>query len=400
MKRITLAVLVVLALSVSCQPVTPSNPKITIVDGEKVITVDRTVDTPAAVLISAGIPFSPDDLILVDGQELTADTVLPEGATTIQIRHSLPITLINAGQQQIIQSNAFTVGQVVSDNGLSLREGDYLDPPAATPILGPLTIEYRPAGLITISSGSDSITSMTSAKTVGQALAEAGLPLQGLDYSIPGETEPLPEDGNIKVVRVNESVTLVQKSIPFNTEVQLTADLELDQQELLQVGEPGLAVTRTRTRYEDGQEVDQTSDGEAMVLPARDRIVGAGTKIVLRTLDTPEGPLEYYRAVKVYATSYSPCRLGVSGCNSTTAGGMKAQKGVIAVIRPWWKFMNGSPVYVTGYGRAVISDIGAGFSDKNWIDLAYSDADYIPWHSWTTLYFLTPVPPSLMYVLE
>jgi hypothetical protein len=79
---------------------------------------------------------------------------------------------------------------------------------------------------------------------------------------------------------------------------------------------------------------------------------------------------------------------------------MKAQKGVIGVIRSWWRYMNGDPVYVPGYGRAIISDIGAGINGRYWIDLAYGDDDYVPWHSWVTLYFLTPVPPTIMYILE
>jgi uncharacterized protein YabE (DUF348 family) len=398
MKRTMIAIIAILVISTSCQPV-ESLPQINIVDGDKVVSLKRSLDSLAAVLISAGIPFSKDDLILVDGQVITPDSTIPKNTSTIQIRHAIPLTLINNGQKQTIKTHAFTVGQALMDNGIPLHQGDYLDPPSSTPILGPLTIEYRPVHAITITSGSDILPSTTSARTVGQALAEAGIPLQGLDYSIPAGTESVPDDGNIKVVRVDESVSLVQKSIPFTTEVQLTADLELDQQDLLQVGEPGLAITRTRTRFEDGQEVNQTSDGEALVRPIKNRIIGAGTKVVLRTLDTPDGPLEYYRAVKVYATSYSPCRLGVPNCGNRTAGGMKAQKGVIGVIRKWWNNMNGAPVYIPDYGRAIISDIGAGFADKNWIDLAYSDDDYVPWHSWTTLYFLTPVPSSIMYVL-
>lgn len=400
MRSVVFKALICAALVVSCQPSNPTLPDVTIVDGEKIITVERTVDSPAALLISVGIPFSPEDTVLVNGQPVPHDYLLPNDANTIQIRRAVPVKFINDGVQADIRSSANTVGQFIDDAGISLHEMDYLDPPPSTPILGPIIIEYRPASEIQIISGNGSNSGFTSAETVGEALAQAGISLQGMDYSIPAESEPLPEDGRIRVVRVNESVTLVQKSIPFNTEVQLTADLELDQQDLLQVGEPGLAVTRTRLRFEDGQEVNQESDAEALVRPAKDRIIGAGTKIVIHTLDTPEGPLEYYRAVQVYATSYSPCRLGVPWCGYGTAGGLKAQKGVIGVIRSWWRFMNGDPVYVPGYGRAVISDIGAGIDGRHWIDLGYGDDDYVSWHSWTTLYFLTPVPPTIMYVLE
>lgn len=400
MKPLIVGVLVCAILITACQTSEPRDPEITLINGEKSIIVNRTVNSPAALLISAGIPFTPDDMVLVNGLPVAHDSLLETDATTIEVRYSFPIKFNNNGEEIDLKSAASTVGQVLADMDISLRESDYLNPPASTPILGPMSIEYRPAAEVEITSGGVSLTGYTSAKTVGEALAEAGFPLQGLDYSIPAESENLPVDGKIRVVRVDESIALVQKSIPFNTEVQLTADLELDQQELLQVGEPGLAVTRTRIRYEDGQEVNQETDAEALVRPAKDRIVGAGTKIVIRTVDTPEGPLEFYRAVQVYATSYSPCRLGVPWCGYGTAGGLKAQKGVIGVIRSWWRYMNGDPVYVPGYGRAIISDIGAGIDGRYWIDLAYGDDDYVPWHSWVTLYFLTPVPPTIMYILE
>ncbi len=60
----------------------------------------------------------------------------------------------------------------------------------------------------------------SSAQTVGEALAEAGIPLVGLDYSLPAEKELLPSDGQIRVVRVTESVLLAQSSIPFESDFQ------------------------------------------------------------------------------------------------------------------------------------------------------------------------------------
>ncbi len=400
MKPLLVAVLVCAMSMTACQPSESTDTEITLINGDQSVIVSRTVDSPAALLISAGIPFAPDDMVLVNGLPVAHDSLLQDNATTIEVRYSFPIKFINDGEEINLKSAASTVGQALADKDISLRESDYLNPPPSTPILGPMTIEYRPSAEIEIAAGGESHYRFTASETVGEALAEAGLSLQGLDYSFPAESEKLPADGKIRVVRVNESIALVQKSIPFNTEVQLTADLELDQQELLQVGEPGLSVTRTRIRYEDGQEVNQETDAEALVRPAKDRIVGAGTKIVIRTVDTPEGPLEFYRAVQVYATSYSPCRLGVPWCGYGTAGGLKAQKGVIGVLRSWWRYMNGDPVYVPGYGRAIISDIGAGIDGRYWIDLAYGDDDYVPWHSWVTLYFLTPVPPTIMYILE
>ena len=400
MKLRIFALLLLSGILTACQTAEVNPPKVTILNGGKSLVVEKSVDSAEALLISAGISFSPDDTLILNGIPVLHDASLPDGPSTIQVRKAVPVQLNNNGEEITFQSSSFNVGDALESRGIALHNSDYINPPPTTPLLGTLKIDYRPASEVEIITTAGSIKLMTSAQVVGEALAQAGITLQGLDYSEPEVDEPLPKDGRIKVVRVNESVALVQKSIPYHTEVQLTADLELDQQDLIQVGDPGLAVTRTRIRYEDGQEVGRQTDAEALVRPAKDRIIGAGTKIVFRTVDTPEGPLEYYRAIQVYATSYSPCRLGVPRCGYGTAGGLKAQKGVIGVIRSWWRYMNGDPVYVPGYGRAIISDIGAGIDGRYWIDLAYGDDNYVPWHSWTTLYFLTPVPATIMYVLE
>ena len=113
-----------------------------------------------------------------------------------------------------------------------------------------------------------------------------------------------------------------------------------------------------------------------------------------------DGPIEYYRAVEAYATSYSPCRLGVDYCSSRTASGATLQKGVIGVIRSWYNVMRGQPVYIPGYGFATIEDIGAGFSDRHWVDLGYTDEDWVSWSRYVTVYFLTPVPANIMWILE
>jgi 3D (Asp-Asp-Asp) domain-containing protein len=62
--------------------------------------------------------------------------------------------------------------------------------------------------------------------------------------------------------------------------------------------------------------------------------------------------------------------------------------------------MRGAAVYIPGYGFATVEDIGAGFSDRHWIDLGYSDEDWVSWSGYVTVYFLTPIPSNIMYVLE
>ena len=55
-------------------------------------------------------------------------------------------------------------------------------------------------------------------------------------------------------------------------------------------------------------------------------------------------------------------------------------------------------MYIPGYGKAVAADIGGGVIGR-WIDLGYSDNDYVPWHSWVTVYFLWPPPDVIVWIV-
>ncbi len=62
----------------------------------------------------------------------------------------------------------------------------------------------------------------------------------------------------------------------------------------------------------------------------------------------------------------------------TTASGLPLQKGVAAVDTSLVPFF--TQMYVPGYGEVIAADIGGGVIGR-WIDLGYSDDDYVPWHS-------------------
>ena len=76
----------------------------------------------------------------------------------------------------------------------------------------------------------------------------------------------------MRVVRVSESVQLIQKSIPFETETVSSPDVELGTQEISQPGQEGLVVVRTRIRYEDEQEVSRVTEDETLVRPPQTQI--------------------------------------------------------------------------------------------------------------------------------
>ncbi len=395
MRRLLLLFLFLLA----CAP--RQGIRVHILDGEQVFSIRTEAALPRDWLQEAGLRLEAGDRLLLHGFPIDPTQPIPaQGEITLQIRRAHLVTLQTENETRTFRSAAETLGEALREQGYALYAADRCFPLLTTPLDGDRTVTCRFSRPITIEKAAQVWTRRTAAATVGEALAEAGLPLVGLDTSDPSPQAALPSDGHIRLHHIWESVQINQKSIPFRTEFVASADLELDQQQILRPGEEGLSMERVRIRYRDGEEIARQVESETLIRPPQNRLIGYGTKVVVRTAVVDGVTIEYWRAIRVYATSYSPCRSAADRCYPYTASGKKVTRGVIAVTLSWYRMLQGQPVYIPGYGRATIEDVGGGIPGRPWIDLGFSDEDYEPWHHWVTLYFLTPVPANIPYLLE
>ena len=392
-------------LLLACQPT--SLPLVTILENDQITTLQSDERVPAALLNQAGITLNPKDRILLNGLPISPDQPITTYPATLQIRGAISLTITTPEGEKQIQSSAFTIGEALQEASIWLRAGDKVTLPLNFPIrraengeVSTSPVSILPSSDLAIRSSGITTQILSSAQTVGEALVEAGIPLIGLDYSLPAENEPLPADGQIRVVRVTESMQLTQKPIPFESELQASADVPLDQTQILQPGQPGLTVQRIRIRYEDGQEISRIIEDETLVRPPETRLMGYGTRIEVKTATVDGVQIEYWRAVQLYATSYSPCRSGTDQCHSDTSSGKSLRKGMVGLRQSWYLAMQGQRLYIPGYGFGSVEDVCGGCVGRPWIDLGFSDNNFEPWHSWVTVYFLTPVPANVIYVLE
>lgn len=356
---------------------------------------------PGDLLYKAGLRLFPGDKVFSNGLEVIPGMPLPGYSTVmLQLNPGRKVSLQRADQQLVFYSSAGTLAGALWEQGYLLSAADRFSLPPSEPLQDNFVASLRSARPMRIENQSDGVEIQTAVETVGQALMEAGLSLQGLDYSLPFENEPLPPDGLIRVVKVDEAIALEQKLIPYTTEFVADPETELDQRSEVQPGQFGVEVIRKRIRVEDEQTVDELVDSQWTASQPRPRKLGYGTQVVIRKLETPQGTLEYWRAVQMYATAYSPCGLGnVTKCYYGTSLGLPVQRGVVAVTYAWYLQMAGQQVYVPGYGSATIADVGGGIRGRYWIDLGFTDADLEEWHQWVTVYFLTPVPETIPWIL-
>ena len=355
------------------------------------------------ILLDAGIRLYPGDRLLWNGTEIRPDFNLA-GITGLDLNLTHADTFILVTEENpsgvSVFGNGETVREALIAAGVRLSSDTVIHPQGDTPFRSGMTVEVLPKRKLTVSAGGTLISAESSGINVGEALARAGMPLMSSDVSIPAAGEPVPADGRILIVPVSDSFSMNAETIRRETEWTADEELALDETRLITEGSDGLKGTFSRVRSENGKVVlEETAPESILVRPVNEKRA-YGTKISIRTLDTPEGPVEYYRSVNVYATSYSPCRSGTSSCISGTASGMKVAKGVVAVTSAWYKRLGGASVYIPDYGKAVIGDVGGGIAGKRWIDLAYTDNDFVGWSKDTTLYFLTPVPADMVWVLQ
>jgi resuscitation-promoting factor RpfB len=392
----------------ACQP---SAPVVTILADGKTISLRTTERVPSKLLEQAGIQVGEHDRLVYQGKSVAAEEQLPQAdVIELILRRALTLVVHSPSGEKRFDSSAFSIGEALAEAGYSLQEADRVEPPANTPLDATVSgrtmgVTYIPAQELTIAVEGKTVTVYSAAATVGDALAEAGLPLIGLDTSMPPDSEALPEDGRIRVTRVTEAVALIQSSIPYGTRTELSADLELDQQALLQGGELGLKIARMRTRNEDGAQTEQSTEGETIVRPPVDRVLGIGTKVVIKTATVDGVEIQYWRAITLYATPYHPCD-AAGTCYYGTSMGTRVRRGEAALVYPWYLLLAGERVYVPGYGYATIEDNnGANTSaywGTRWIDLGYAQEDTIDWvNHYVTVYFLAPIPANIanLYIL-
>ena len=296
--------------------------------------------------------------------------------------------------EQAVRTMASTVGQALLEAGITLYLGDRVYPDLGTPVTAGLHVRIRRGTPVSVAVDGRVLRTRTQSSRVGEVLAELGVALVGQDAVLPPLEARIRDHMRIQVVRVAGRLLIEQEEIPYQTEWIADASLELDQRRVDNAGAPGVQRRRYRAIYHDGVEVERYLEDEWVAREPQPRQIAYGTRIVVRTLETPDGPIEYWRRIRVFLTSYTEAT-----CSKTpdhpwyglTRLGWKMRRGIVAVD-PRVIHLR-SPLYVPGYGRGVAGDTGGLIKGRH-IDLGYEVDNFIMHYEWGYVYLLTPAPPA------
>jgi uncharacterized protein YabE (DUF348 family) len=312
----------------------------------------------------------------------------------VVVRRALSLTLEDDGESKALHTTSKTVGQVLQGHGVTLYLGDEVTPGLQEPIVPEMVVTIRRSVPIQIQADGHTIRTRTRAESVARALGQVGIALMGKDRVEPGLSSPVRSEMNIRIVRVREDLLVEFEPIPFETEWVPDPEVEIDNIRLVREGQLGITKRRYRIVSENDQEVARSLEDVWTEQPPITKTMAYGTKIVIRTLETPDGPIEYWRKMRVYVTSYMPASCGKPKDHPRygyTRLGWKLRRGIVAVDPTVIPLR--TSLYVPGYGVARAGDTGGGVKGK-FVDLGFSDDDYESWHWWMDVYILTPVPAA------
>ncbi len=359
---------------------------------------------------AAGISLYEYDEIWLDGQRLAWGADLPEmvrpsraGALEwisairqpilLTIRRGVPLTIDDEGIPLSFTTTARTVGEALYEQGIPLYHGDRVFPATDARVTPGLTVSISRSRPVTLEVDGATRILRTRVASVGALLQELDVTLDLDDYTMPEQDVALTNGLHVTVVRVYEEYYVEETPIPFETRWEGNPELEIDQRRTGHWGSEGAWRQQVRVYYENGQEVHRVEEEAWIAREPQDRILEYGTKIVVRQLQTEHGIIEYWRKIRMLATSYNAPTAGKPRSHPTygiTRLGERARKGIIAVdpnVIPLRQQM-----YVPGYGPGYAGDTGGAIIGRR-IDLCYDDHNLVLWHSWVDVYLLTPAPP-------
>ncbi|HRO91433.1 MAG TPA: G5 domain-containing protein, partial [Promineifilum sp.] len=287
-----------------------------------------------------------------------------------------------------------TVGEALAEAEIALGALDNVEPPREAVLVPEMAILIERAAPYVVVADGHTVSVQSDSTQVFDILADNGIALGPLDYTRPATGAAVAPGDTIEVVRVTERIDTVEEAVPFETVFEAAPDLEIDTLIEAAPGSNGVLQRLTRVRLENGVEVSSEPGGESLLVAPVNRVLRYGTNIIMRTIDTPEGPVEYWRKVTMRVTSYTATSAGKKPGEpgyGITASGVQAGTGVIAVDPKVIPFR--SYVYVPGYGVAFAGDTGGGIKGR-FVDLGYDEDEFQSWRGTVDVYYLGPPPPA------
>ena len=190
------------------------------VDGQ-LLEIDTQQQQLNQILIQAGVTVKPTDEVLIDGHPQDIGTYLPDtdpdginrdqpdyprAATPppvhITVRRAVPVALMDGSVPVTFYTTDTTIGEALLAEGIQVFLGDRVSPSLGSRVVPGIRVYIERSTPVTIYADGVALSTRTQRATVGELLAQEGIPITGKDYSLPPPDTPISQDLDLQVIRV------------------------------------------------------------------------------------------------------------------------------------------------------------------------------------------------------
>ncbi|MCY7759906.1 ubiquitin-like domain-containing protein [Bacillus inaquosorum] len=294
-----------------------------------------------------------------------------------------PVKLTKNGEEKTLWSTAKTVGALLDEKDVDVKEHDQIDPAIDTDISKDMKINIEPAFQVTVNDAGKQKKIWTTSTTVADFLKQQKMNIKDEDKIKPALDAKLTKGkADITITRIEKVTDVVEEKIAFDVKKQEDASLEKGIEKVVQKGKEGKLKKHFEVVKENGKEVSRELVKEETAEQSKDKVVAVGTKQSSPKIEKVSASGDSKTVVsrsnestgKVMTVSSTAYTASCSGCSGHTATGVNLKNNpnakVIAVdpnVIPL-----GSKVHVEGYGYAIAADTGSAIKG-NKIDVFFPE---------------------------
>lgn len=370
------------------------------VDG-KLLAVRSQASTIAGALADAGVELGPGDRVYLYDRYIAPRAPLriglyasaqapAAGAATpqqisLRVDRARPVTLLLDSYRTETMSAAPTVGELLLDLGITVKEGDLVRPPLDAEVTAGTTVRLAKGKSVSVKYDGQDLTLYTIANTVADVVRLLGVTLGPDDRVSPGTDTTVVSGLAITVATTRVTEVEIEELFEPEAEIQYDATLANTAAPKVTPGKPGKKLVKYQILMKNGVEEKRVAVSETLVEPGIPTRKVFGTKsaggAAPRATAAPSNPSSATggtngaggRQMLVWATWYNLSHGAYPPGHpayGTMKSGQKAFYGAcavdVSVIPLYTKF------YVPGYGNCIALDTGGGVTGAH-IDLFYPD---------------------------
>jgi uncharacterized protein YabE (DUF348 family) len=238
--------------------------------------VSTRADTVGQVLSDRGITVGDRDVVAP-----ALDAKVSEG-TRIAVQFGRPVTVKVDGKAQTFWTTATSVDQALASQGIAVDGARLSTSRSATIGRQGLTLDVATLKTITVKAGGDSKRVQTTATTVGEALTAAHISVDGDDKVSADRSAPVKDGSTVTYTRVDTKTVSKKESIGYQTVRKRSSKLAKGKVVVDQSGKAGSKkVTYREVRY-DGKLKSRKAVKTTVTTKPTTRILLVGTKSTSR----------------------------------------------------------------------------------------------------------------------